>query len=138
MAARAWQVLDRAVIRPFDVPAAKAITKGMAVMHSGADDAVEDITGTTSNAIGIALEAGAASTSNKQIALFGSGIVPVLLSSGAATRGDFLKYGTGGAETMTVGGGTTKVVCLGQALQSGADDDFIGANVGMAGPTVGS
>lgn len=138
MATRAWEVLANATIRAYDVPSGKAITKGKPVMHSGADDAAEDATATTSDAIGIALESGAASTSNKKVVLFGNGIAKVLVASGGATRGAFAKYASGGSTDMTVGGGTTKVVCLGQYLQSGVSGDYVGINLGMAGPTVGS
>lgn len=136
MVARATEILEGAIIRPYTVPSGKSVTKGKAVKHSGADDQVEDTAAVGDNAIGLALEAGSAGD-QVRVALFGKGLAKVLVGTGGVTRGDFVKYASDGGTTATVGGGTTKLVLWGQAVESGSAGDFVGCNLSQAGATVG-
>lgn len=139
MAERAFEVLTNAIIKAYDVPSGKAVTKFNAVKFSGADTDIEDAAATTDDAIGIALRAGAALAKDVPVCLLGAGICKVKVgSAGTATRGSFAKWATAGTTNGTVGGGTTKVVWLGQYLQSGVANDVVALNVGLATPGVGS
>ncbi len=138
MAARAFEILTNATIRPFKVPSGKAVTQGLAVKHSGADDQIEDHAAVGDDAIGIALDAGSAGAVGVRVALFGNGVVKAKVGSAGASRGAFAKYSATGLTGATVGGGTTKLVVCGQFLQTGVQNDFVGLNLGMAAPTVGS
>jgi hypothetical protein len=137
MAARAFEILQYATIRPYTVASAKTATKGFAVKHSGADDAVEDMAAVGDNCIGIALEAGAA-LAVIRVALFGNGVAKVKVGTGGATRGAPAKFAANGLTDATVGGATTKLVVLGQFMQTGVVGDFVGVNLGGFSFTVGS
>lgn len=125
------------IIRPFTVAAGKTVTEGFGVKLSGADDQIEDGAAVGDECIGIALGSGTAGQTVR-VALFGKGAVRVKVGSAGLTRGAFAKYSSTGAVTATIGGGTTKLVVWGQALQNGASGDFVTLNLGMAGATVGS
>jgi hypothetical protein len=137
MAARAQEVLQYATIRPFTVASGQVASRGFAVKHSGADDAVQDMAAVGDNCIGIALEAGAALASVR-VALFGNGICKVKVGTGGATRGAPAKYAADGLTNATVGGATTKLVVLGSFMQTGVVGDFVGLNLGGFSFTVGS
>lgn len=137
MAARAQEILQYATIRPFTVASAKTATRGFAVKHSGADDAIEDMAAVTDNCIGIALEAGAAAAVVR-VAMFGNGVVKCKVGTGGATRGGPAKYASDGLTNATVGGATTKLVVLGQFMQTGVVGDLVGLNLGGFSFTVGS
>lgn len=139
MADRAIELLTNAIIKPFNVPSGKAVTKFNAVKFSGADTDIEDAAAATDNVIGIAQDVGAALATGIRVAIFGHGISKILVGTGGATRGAFAKWVTpSGCTDMTVGGGTGKIVCWGQYLQTGSAADLVGLNLGMAAPTVGS
>lgn len=139
MATRALEILDHkgAIIRPFTVPAAKTVTRGQAVKHSGADDAVENVAATTDFGIGIALDAGVAGDTVR-VALWGSGIVKALVGTGAATRGAPAKFVADGLTDGTNGGGSTNRPSLGQFLESGVAGDLVALNLGAFSFSVGS
>jgi len=137
MAARAFEILQYATIRPYTVASGKTGTRGFAVKHSGADDAVEDMAAVGDNCIGIALEAGAALAAIR-VALFGNGVAKVKVGTGGATRGAPAKFAANGLTDATVGGATTKLVVLGQFMQTGVVGDLVGVNLGGFSFTVGS
>src|SRR5688500_16336181 len=138
MATRAIRVLQYVVIKPFTIAATKVATEGFAVKHSGADEAIENMAAVGDNCIGIAMSSGVAGQLIN-VALFGcGGIVAVKVGTGGATRGSPAKYAADGLTNATVGGGTTKLVVLGQFMQTGVVGDTVGLNLGMAGFTVGS
>lgn len=137
MATRASEVLQYTTIRPYTVAAAQAATKGFAVKHSGADTAIQNMAAVGDNCIGIALEDGAALAAVR-VALFGNGIAKAKVGTGGATRGAPAKYAANGLTDATVGGATTKLVVLGQFVESGVAGDFVGINLGGFSFTVGS
>lgn len=137
MATRPEEHLEGAIIREYDVPSGKATTRGFAVKHSGADDAVENAAAVTDEVFGIALETKTAGQ-RCRVALFGYGVAPMLVGTGGIARGQFAQYAATGGIDMTVGGGTGKIITWGQALQTGAAGDYVGVNLAMAGATVGS
>ncbi len=137
MATRASEILQYATIRPYTVAAAQTATKGYAVKHSGADDAIQNMAAVSDNCIGIALEDGAAAAVVR-VALFGNGVAKVKVGTGGATRGAPAKYAANGLTDATVGGATTKLVVLGQFMQTGVVGDFVGVNLGGFSFTVGS
>lgn len=137
MATRASEILQYATIRPYTVASAQIATRGFAVKHSGADDAVQNMAAVGDNCVGIALDDGVALASVR-VALFGNGVAKVKVGTGGATRGAPAKYAANGLTDATVGGATTKLVVLGQFMQTGVAGDFVGVNLGGFSFTVGS
>lgn len=138
MATRPIENLDPSIIKSFTVAATKSATKGFAVKHSGADDEVENGAAVGDEVIGIALNTAAAGE-KVRVALWGPGVAPMKVGTGGITRGAYAKFHATGGTTATVGGGTTKLVPWGQALQAGDAGDYVGVNLSSGGtPTVGS
>lgn len=130
MATRPLEITKNVIKKRYTVKAATTVVAYRAVKLS-ADDEVEPIAATTDEAIGIALEGGAAGTS-VEVALLGSGIVPVEVGTGDATRGQPAIYVSDGLTDGTPGGGSTQLFVVGQFMQSGVDGDRVGLNLGMA------
>jgi hypothetical protein len=137
MATRASEILQYATIRPYVVASGQAATQGFAVKHASADDQVQNMAAVGDNCIGIALET-AAALASVRVALFGNGVAKVKVGTGGATRGAPAKYAADGLTNATVGGGTTKLVVLGQFMQTGVVGDMVGVNLGGFSFTVGS
>lgn len=128
MAERASQILQNALIRPFTVKAAAAVTKGKRVKFGASDSEVEDC-GANENGIGVAL-ASAVAGAQCQIALDGVAIVPVLVGTGGATRGAFAVTVADGFTNQTIGGGSTLVHIAGKFMQTGVVGDLVGMLIG--------
>jgi hypothetical protein len=137
MAARSYEILQYATIRPYTVAGSQAATKGFAVKHSGGDEAIQNMAAVGDNCIGIALEDGVA-LAQVRVALFGNGIAKAKVGTGGATRGAPAKYAANGLTDATVGGATTKLTVLGQFMQTGVAGDYVGVNLGGFSFTVGS
>lgn len=138
MAERADQDLTLAVIKSYIVATGQTITQYSGVkINASSDNEVDAVAAITDNGYGIALDAGAAGA-RIRVALFGSGIVPIKLGTGGATRGLPAKFVAGGATNATVGGVTTKLCVYGLFTQTGVAGDIVGLNLGMASLTVGS
>lgn len=137
MTTRAQESLSNAIIKVFTVATAKTATKGFAVKHSGADNKIENMAAVGDNCIGIALESGVAG-GKVRVALFGHGIAKAKVGTGGATAGAPAKYAADGLTDATVGGGTTKLVTLGQFIEAGVAGDLVGVNLAGFSFTVGS
>lgn len=133
MAERALQKIEDHYIDTIEVASAKTVTKGYAIMHSGADHMAENATAITDNAIGIALDSGTAGQIVRYVRLGCACVVPVKVGAGGATRGKAACWAAAGADDCTPSGGTNPQIVLGQFMQSGASGDYVGLNVGMAG-----
>src|SRR5690606_15121954 len=119
MAARAFEILTNAIIRPFKVPSGKTVTAGLGVKHSGADDQIENGAAVGDDCFALALDSGSAGPFTVRAALFGTGVAKAKVGTAGISRGAFAKYSASGATGATIGGGTTKLVVWGQALQTG-------------------
>lgn len=131
------QAQAAAVILPFVVKAASAVTKGKPVKLDTSTGTVLDMAAVGDNVIGIALDTGAAGDTVR-VALWGPGVVPALVGTAGATMGAPAKYASDGLVDGTVGGGTTKLFVCGQFLETGVAGDFVGLNLSAAGFSVGS
>ena len=136
MSARPLRITEfsGAIIRSYTVKASSTATKGKAAKLDGSG-AVLDIAAVSDNAIGIFLDTGAAGDVVR-VALWGAGVVPVLVGTGGATEGAPLKYVSDGATTATIGGGTVKQIIVGQCLETGVAGDLVGCNLGCFGWSV--
>ena len=137
MAIRSYELLINSLVRPFTVASAKTATKFYAVKHSGADDAIEKAAAVGDDTIGISQDTGTAGQVCR-VALYGAGVSKCVVGAAGIARGEFAKWAAGGGVGATIGGGTTKLVVWGQALQTGVSADNVALNLGMAAPTVGS
>ena len=133
MATNAVEILENAVIKSYTTGA--AVVKGRLVKFSSGT--IIHAAATTDNAVGYALDS-ADSGATVRVAHWGPGVCKALVGTGGATQGAPLKYAADGVTDMTVGGGTTKVMCAGQALQTGVVGDYIGVNLSTGCFTVGS
>jgi hypothetical protein len=144
----AAEVLDKAIIKPFRVTAGETVAKGRPVdFNSGT---VQHATAIGDDSIGIALQDGDGDAANPmgaigapghtiKVAILGSNaIVKAKVGTGGCTQGAPARATTDGATNLTVGGGTTKAVCLGQWLATGVVGDLQPLNLAAAGFTVGS
>jgi hypothetical protein len=154
MAARPQELLTPgAVIKSYLVNTAKTVRKGMPVLLVGGG--IEECTTSTENIFGIAFEQEtnipattqipylftAPAGSRVSVVLLGHGVVPVLVGTGGVTAGLPVRSKTGTSDGVTdavVGGGTTKIVVIGQAVEAGVVGDLVGVNLGVASYTVGS
>lgn len=136
MAARAIRSEQFGLVKTYSVPAGKAVTKGMRVKFSGADDAIENC-GAGDNGFAIALENGVAG-GQAQVLLEGSAVVPVLVGTGGATRGAHAVPVADGFTDQTVGGGTVVKNVSGKFMQTGAAGDYVGLLIGCPVSSVGA
>lgn len=114
----------------YNVKASAVIVAGVGVYLS-ADQEV-DVAVANSKVIGVAMGAAtgnAAGTTRVEVALGDGGTVRVKASN-TVTRGEYLIAGTDGFENQTIGGGTTVKYIIGQALESGVDNDFVECRLG--------
>ena len=152
MATRPLKHSKNVELLPYVVKASNTIRHGMPVKLSSGE-IVEAGAAIADDCIGIAYSiqvlphgstfqpatgwtAPAASTVN--VALLGAGIVPVRVGTTTATAGSFAKMASDGAINGTIGGGSNKLVCLGQFVEAGVTGDLVGLNLAMAAPSVGS
>ncbi len=114
----------------YTVKASAAIVKGVGVYISA--DGEVDVAVANSKVIGVAAETvtgNSSGTSRVEVALACGGTFRVK-ASGTVTRGEYLIAGTDGFENQTLGGGTTVKYIIGQALESGVDNDFVECKLG--------
>lgn len=114
----------------YKVKASAVIVKGVGVYLSAADEV--DVATANVKCIGVATESvtgNSAGTSRVEIALATGGSLSCK-ASGTVTRGEFLIAGTDGFENQTFGGGQTVKYAIGQALESGVDNDFVEVRLG--------
>lgn len=125
MAARPHTSLQGAIVRPYIVQAAGAVTKGMPVKIGTLEtDCLDAAAG--DNPFAIALETGIAGATVNVALLAGDCIIPVRVGTAGATAGKFGEVGTTGLIDRTLGGGTTVRYIAGKFLQTGVDGDFVG------------
>ena len=125
MAGRPLDYSSQALKRPATVKAAAAVTKGFGVIFGSVDTEVEN-SGANGKVSGIALETGAA---GEVVTIAEDGIVPVLVGTGGATRGEFAIMAADGFTNQTLGGGTTVKYIAGKFMQSGVFGDYVGLKV---------
>lgn len=123
MAARPQDLTSSAIIRPYTVDAAVTVTKGKAVKFGTADNLIADA-GANEKGFGIALEPGVAG-SVVQVALLGYAIIPVLVGTGGATRGEHAVMAADGHTNQVLGGGNTVRYIEGTFLESGVVGDLV-------------
>jgi hypothetical protein len=113
----------------YNVKAAAIIVKGVGVYLSAQGEI--DVATTNSKVIGVAAESvtgNASGTSRCEVQLADGGTARVKCSS-TVTAGEYLIAGTDGFENQTIGGGTNVKYIIGQALESGVDNDFVEARL---------
>lgn len=126
----AGQVCGKTTFKGYNVKASAVIVKGVGVYLSAADEV--DVATANLKCIGVAMQdvtGNADGTSRVEVALADGGTVRVK-ASGTVTRGEFLIAGTDGFENQTFGGGTVVKYAIGQALESGVDNDFVECKLG--------
>lgn len=126
MAARPIDLSGKALVRPFTVKAASTATKGKGAIFGASDTEAEDA-GAGGKVSGVFLETKAAGEV-ADVAV--SGIVPVLVGTGGATRGEFAIATADGFANQTLGGGTTVRHIAGKFMQSGVPGDYVGLLIG--------
>lgn len=112
-----------------------SIVKGVGVYMSG--DQEVGVATANSKVIGVATETVTGTGTNRVEVALADGGTYRCKASGTVTRGEYLIAGTDGFENQTLGGGgSTAKYIIGQALESGVDNDFVevrlGAFVGVA------
>ena len=107
------------------------IVKGVGVYESAAGE----VSVATANlkCIGVAMESVVGTGTNRVEVILADGGTYRCKASGTVTRNEFLIAGTDGFENQTIGGGTTVKYFIGQALESGVDDDFVEVKLGSFG-----
>jgi len=135
MATRAHELLDKCILEYYTVVTGGSATVGYGVKLDTTDKQVTITAAVGDNAIGIALNT-AAALAAVRVALLGQGICKAAVGTAGVTMGGPVTYASDGVVDATVGGGTTKLVCYGQAQQTGVVGDLIGLNLGMACFTV--
>ena len=133
MATRAHLILINATIRPFKIPATKAVTEGFRVKFSGADDQVENC-GAGEDGFAIALKSGVAGDSVECV-LEGFAVAKVKVGTGGATRGLFAKMAADGFTDQAIVDGTNVRNLSGKFLQTGVAGDMVGLLLGAMSPT---
>ena len=109
----------------YNVKASAVLVAGVGVYLSAADEV--DVATANSKVIGVAttsVTGNASGTSRVEVQLADGGTARVK-ASGTVTRGEYLIAGTDGFENQTFGGGTVVKYAIGQALESGVDNDFV-------------
>lgn len=118
MATRPVEQKQNLIIQRMLIPATKAVTKGLAVIHSSADNQCENAGAASDLAIGLALETGTAGD-YVDIALFGYAVVQAEAGTGGVTRGKKQKLVADGfTDAPADNGATTAVPTYGFALES--------------------
>jgi hypothetical protein len=126
--ARATETLSEATIRTFTVKSGSAVVAGVGVFFTATEKEV-DVATANSKVCGVALQSVTGDgILTVQVAMSG-GIVKAK-ASGTATRGEYAIAGTDGFENQTIGGGTTVKYLMGQFVDSGVDNDFVGLRLG--------
>ncbi len=128
MAVRPLDMTSHALVKTYTVAATKTVTKGMGVIFSGADDAI-DVSGANGIAFGTALESGVAGD-KVRVALHGYAIIPVLVGTGGATRGVHAIMAADGYTDKVFGTGATVYYAAGRFMQSGVATDYVGLLLG--------
>ena len=121
---------EETTFKSYKVKASAVLVKGVGVYLSAADEV--DVATANSKVIGVAtvsVTGNASGTSRIEVALADGGTCAVK-ASGTVTRGEYLIAGTDGFENQTIGGGTTVKYLIGQALESGVDNDFVECRLG--------
>jgi len=129
MATRTHRFLQNACIRTFKVETSGDVTLGRPVKFGNADDEVENAS-TNEKSIGTAYLSETTDGARVQVVMHGHSIVPVLVGTGGATRGEYAIATTDGYTNQTLGGGTTVKYIAGQFLQSGVAGDYVGMQIG--------
>lgn len=141
MSARPAIDLGGAITRSGTTKAANTIRKGFPIKIDSFDanghPIIVEAAAIGDNAVGLALDAGVA-LKECRFAIWGKGVALGLVGTGGATAGAPLKFVTDGLANATVGGGTTKLTVMGQALDTGVAVDLIPVNLGGFSFTVGS
>lgn len=132
MATNAHDIEIYSLIRPYLIPATKAVTKGFRVKFSGADNQVENC-GAGEDGFAIALASGVAGDT-VICALEGHQVIPVKVGTGGATRGAFARCVADGMTDVTIADGTTPRNIPGKFLQTGVAGDEVGLLVGVSTP----
>ena len=114
------------ITQKYLVPTSKAVTKGLAVIFSGADDQVENAGADSDLAIGVALQTGAAGD-YVEVALFAYAVVEATCGTGGVTRGKKqVLVSDGFTDAPADNGATTPKPTYGFALQSASAGDKFG------------
>ncbi len=129
MAARALEDVKNECRKTYIVAAGQVVTKGRAVQFAAADDEVQIADAANDKHIGIAMSSGVAGE-RVQVELLFAKIVPVIVGTGGATRGEWGRLATDGYTDQTLGGVQTVKYCGGVFLQSGVAGDWVGLGVG--------
>lgn len=141
MSARPTPDLSGAITRSGTVKVGNTIRKGFPVKIDSFDALghmiVVEAAAIGDNSIGLSQDLVTAGQQCR-IALWGKGVALGLVGTGGATAGAPLKWVADGLTNATVGGGTTKLVVQGQALDTGVAADLIPVNLGAFSFTVGS
>jgi hypothetical protein len=120
--------------RPCNVHTSSTVRKGFPVKYSAGTTNVIEATANTDNCVGVSRDAGdAAGTSGlKQIGVYKhGGCVPMLVGTGGVTAGNPVRLAAAadGVTDATVGGGTTKILVIGVAEDTGVAGDYVGVNL---------
>ena len=128
MATRATFNLQNATLRTFIVKSGTTTAYGKAVKFDAGDDSIDNAGANEDLVFAVALEVVVGDGVNKcQVALLsGSGIVPILVGTGGATRGKFAVLAADGATDAAGSGVTNARPCIGKFLQSGVAADVVG------------
>mgnify|MGYP001580825832 CR=1 FL=1 len=125
---RARQKLSTSLRYTFESGHATLAVAAGAVVKFGADDDTLVIASAGDPlAIGIVEIAQPTATRPVIVLLFGTGIVPVTVGTGGATRGaNAITVADGFTNAATHGGGTTAQITYGKFLQTGVAGDIVG------------
>lgn len=121
---------NKVTFAAYKVKANSVLVKGVGVFLSAADEV--DVAVANSKVIGVSqadVTGNAGGTTRVEIALADGGTI-ACKASNTVTRGEYLIAGTDGFENQTFGGGTTVKYAIGQALESGVDNDFVEVRLG--------
>lgn len=132
MAVRPHERMEHALVMTFNDASMPAFSKGDEVKFDSSDTLLAETTNSDAAAIGVVVQANAA-TRPVSVAMYGSpAVIPVLVGTGGATRGAFaVKTTDGFTNAATVGGGTTVQYIRGQFTQTGVVGDTVGLNIGV-------
>lgn len=128
---RVSEQLDHVLTRTFNHASQPAFAKGVEVKF-GSDDQLLAAAGTGDVlAIGITFMANAAGRP-AHVAMYGHGVIGVIVGTGGATRGVHAKgVADGMTDAAANGGGSTSQIIKGQFLQTGVAGDLVELMIGV-------
>lgn len=129
MATRALKdIAHKECCKTFIVAAGQVVTEGRAVQFAAADDECQIADAANDKHIGIAMSSGVAGE-RVQVEMLCIKIVPVIVGTGGATRGEEAVLAANGFTNQTIGGGQTVKYVSGFFMQSGSQGDLVGLAV---------